>query len=69
MLICKTVVLLTLLRLSSCASQISYKQGCEQEQGDYNYPATMTPGYQSQRKLDPLKDVSPLKLNPVEISI
>lgn len=40
--------------------QISYKQ--EQEQGEYNYPATLTPGYQSQRKLDPLKDVSPLKL-------
>ena len=38
--------------------QISYKQGCEQEQGEYNYPATLTPGYQSQRKLDPLKDVS-----------
>lgn len=39
--------------------KIAYKQGCEQEQGDYNYPATQTPGYQSQRKLDPLKDVSP----------
>lgn len=38
--------------------QIAYKQGCEQEQGEYNYPATQTPGYQSQRKLDPLKDVS-----------
>lgn len=25
---------------------------------EYNYPATITPGYQSQRKLDPLKDVS-----------
>uniref|UniRef100_A0A3B3U7U4 Nebulin-related anchoring protein n=1 Tax=Poecilia latipinna TaxID=48699 RepID=A0A3B3U7U4_9TELE len=36
--------------------QISYKQGQEQEQGEYNYPATLTPGYQSQRKLDPLKD-------------
>uniref|UniRef100_A0A672JG42 Nebulin-related anchoring protein n=1 Tax=Salarias fasciatus TaxID=181472 RepID=A0A672JG42_SALFA len=35
---------------------ITYKQGCEQEQGEYNYPATITPGYQSQRKLDPLKD-------------
>lgn len=38
--------------------QIAYKQGCEQEQGEYNYPATQTPGYQSQRKLDPLKEVS-----------
>uniref|UniRef100_A0A668ADI7 Nebulin-related anchoring protein n=1 Tax=Myripristis murdjan TaxID=586833 RepID=A0A668ADI7_9TELE len=26
------------------------------EQGEYNYPATDTPGYHSQRKLDPLKD-------------
>lgn len=41
-----------------CTFQIAYKQGCEQEQGEYNYPATQTPGYQSQRKLDPLKDVS-----------
>lgn len=44
--------------------QISYKQSCEQEQGEYNYPATLTPGYQSQRKLDPLKDVSFLKFHP-----
>uniref|UniRef100_A0A673AHS4 Nebulin-related anchoring protein n=1 Tax=Sphaeramia orbicularis TaxID=375764 RepID=A0A673AHS4_9TELE len=29
------------------------------DQGEYNYPATLTPGYKSQRKLDPLKDVSP----------
>ncbi|KAG7246477.1 hypothetical protein CRUP_020861, partial [Coryphaenoides rupestris] len=38
---------------------ISYKQGHESkktEQGEYNYPATQTPGYQSQKKLDPLKD-------------
>lgn len=44
--------------MSLCEFQIAYKQGCEQEQGEYNYPATQTPGYQSQRKLDPLKDVS-----------
>lgn len=43
--------------------QISYKQGNEQEQGEYNYQATLTPGYQSQRKLDPLKDVSLFKFN------
>lgn len=40
--------------------QIAYKKGCEQEPGEYNYPATQTPGYRSQRKLDPLKDVSSL---------
>ncbi|XP_072229371.1 nebulin-related-anchoring protein isoform X1 [Leuresthes tenuis] len=44
------------MKARTLASDISYKQGCEQEQGEYNYPATLTPGYQSQRKLDPLKD-------------
>lgn len=40
--------------------QISYKSEHDKEQGEYNYPATITPGYQAQRKLDPLKDVSVL---------
>ncbi|CAG5906159.1 unnamed protein product [Menidia menidia] len=44
------------MKAGTLASDISYKQGNEQEQGDYNYPATLTPGYQSQKKLDPLKD-------------
>ncbi|KAM6964274.1 nebulin-related-anchoring protein isoform 2-T2 [Tautogolabrus adspersus] len=44
------------MKARKLASDISYKQGVEQEQGEYNYPATQTPGYQSQRKLDPLKD-------------
>ncbi|KAM4623432.1 nebulin-related-anchoring protein isoform 2-T2 [Polymixia lowei] len=47
------------MKVRKLASNISYKQGYEQdkmEQGEYNYPATLTPGYQSQRKLDPLKD-------------
>ncbi|KAA8581535.1 hypothetical protein FQN60_003116 [Etheostoma spectabile] len=44
------------MKARKLASDISYKQGCEQEQGEYNYPATVTPGYQSQKKLDPLKD-------------
>uniref|UniRef100_A0A8D3C1M3 Nebulin-related anchoring protein n=1 Tax=Scophthalmus maximus TaxID=52904 RepID=A0A8D3C1M3_SCOMX len=44
------------MKARKLASDISYKQGCEQEQCEYNYPATLTPGYQSQRKLDPLKD-------------
>ena len=51
-----------LLTIPPCTPQISYKQGYENEkteQGEYNYPATQTPGYQSQKKLDPLKDVSP----------
>uniref|UniRef100_UPI003AAD81BA nebulin-related-anchoring protein n=1 Tax=Centroberyx gerrardi TaxID=166262 RepID=UPI003AAD81BA len=47
------------MKVRKLASNIAYKQGYEQEkteQGEYNYPATLTPGYQSQRKLDPLKD-------------
>ncbi|XP_024141438.1 nebulin-related-anchoring protein isoform X2 [Oryzias melastigma] len=44
------------MKARKLASDIAYKQGCEQEQAEYNYPATLTPGYQSQRKLDPLKD-------------
>lgn len=41
--------------------QIAYKSEYDKEkteQGEYNYPATITPGYKAQRKLDPLKDVS-----------
>ncbi|KAM3592403.1 uncharacterized protein V6R79_018167 [Siganus canaliculatus] len=59
------------MKARKLASNISYKQGCEQEQGEYNYPATLTPGYQSQRKLDPLKDknyrqhIDQVKYNPV----
>ncbi|XP_047466049.1 nebulin-related-anchoring protein isoform X2 [Mugil cephalus] len=44
------------MKARKLASDISYKQGSEQEQGEFNYPATLTPGYKSQRKLDPLKD-------------
>ncbi|XP_056153410.1 nebulin-related-anchoring protein isoform X2 [Lampris incognitus] len=47
------------MQVRKLASNIAYKQGYDQEkmeQGEYNYPATITPGYQSQRKLDPLKD-------------
>ncbi|XP_070707449.1 nebulin-related-anchoring protein isoform X2 [Pempheris klunzingeri] len=59
------------MKARKLASDISYKQGCEQEQGEYNYPATATPGYQSQRKLDPLKDknyrqhIDQVKYSPV----
>uniref|UniRef100_A0A8C5CSC1 LIM zinc-binding domain-containing protein n=1 Tax=Gadus morhua TaxID=8049 RepID=A0A8C5CSC1_GADMO len=47
------------MKVRSLASNISYKQGYENEKtehGEYSYPATQTPGYQSQKKLDPLKD-------------
>ncbi|XP_067100527.1 nebulin-related-anchoring protein [Osmerus mordax] len=47
------------MKVRKLASNIAYKQGYEQEKtevGEYNYPATSTPAYQSQRKLDPLKD-------------
>ncbi|XP_065805934.1 nebulin-related-anchoring protein isoform X1 [Labrus bergylta] len=59
------------MKARKLASDISYKQGVEQEQGEYNYPATQTPGYQSQRKLDPLKDknyrqhIDQVKYSPV----
>ncbi|XP_038136493.1 nebulin-related-anchoring protein isoform X1 [Cyprinodon tularosa] len=44
------------MKVRKLASDISYKQGQDQDHGEYNYPATLTPGYKSQRKLDPLKD-------------
>lgn len=59
------------MKVRKLASDISYKQGTEQEQGEYNYPATLTPAYQSQRKLDPLKDknyrqhIDQVKYSPV----
>uniref|UniRef100_A0A665VGR3 Nebulin-related anchoring protein n=2 Tax=Carangiformes TaxID=1489907 RepID=A0A665VGR3_ECHNA len=59
------------MKARKLASDIAYKQGCEQEQGEYNYPATLTPGYKSQRKLDPLKDknyrqhIDQVKYSPV----
>uniref|UniRef100_A0A8C8IKB6 LIM zinc-binding domain-containing protein n=1 Tax=Oncorhynchus tshawytscha TaxID=74940 RepID=A0A8C8IKB6_ONCTS len=49
------------MNVRKLASNIAYKQEYEQDKTDhveYNYPATITPGYQSQRKLDPLKDVN-----------
>ncbi|CAL8281825.1 unnamed protein product [Merluccius merluccius] len=47
------------MKVRKLASDISYKQGYENEKsehGEYSYPVTQTPGYQSQKKLDPLKD-------------
>ncbi|KAM9817532.1 nebulin-related-anchoring protein [Neosynchiropus ocellatus] len=43
------------MKARTLASDISYKQSQEQDQ-EYNYQATLTPGYQSQKKLDPLKE-------------
>ncbi|XP_028844222.1 nebulin-related-anchoring protein [Denticeps clupeoides] len=44
------------MKAGKLASDITYKS--ENEQGEYNYPATITPSYQTQRKLEPLKDVN-----------
>ncbi|KAL0984540.1 hypothetical protein UPYG_G00142970, partial [Umbra pygmaea] len=47
------------MKVRKLASNIAYKQEYEQDKtdhGEYNYPATITPGYQSQKKLDHLKD-------------
>ncbi|KAJ8386570.1 hypothetical protein AAFF_G00168960 [Aldrovandia affinis] len=49
------------MKARKLASNIAYKSEYEHEksvQGEYNYPATSTPSYQAQRKLDPLKDVN-----------
>ncbi|XP_067431782.1 nebulin-related-anchoring protein isoform X1 [Thunnus thynnus] len=59
------------MKARKLASNIAYKQSCEQEQGEYNYQATLTPGYRSQRKLDTLKDknyrqhIDQVKYSPV----
>ncbi|XP_050980766.1 nebulin-related-anchoring protein isoform X2 [Labeo rohita] len=47
------------MNVRKLASDIAYKSEYEQEkhvQNEYNYPATITPSYQSQKKLEPLKD-------------
>lgn len=38
--------------------QIAYKSDYKHDGVDYNYPATLTPSYQTTRKLVPLKDVN-----------
>ncbi|KAK2884741.1 hypothetical protein Q8A73_021215 [Channa argus] len=59
------------MKARKLASDISYKQGHEQEQSECHYQATLTPGYQSQKKLDPLKDknyrqhIDQVKYSPV----
>ncbi|TSK14755.1 Nebulin-related-anchoring protein [Bagarius yarrelli] len=46
------------MKVRKLASNIAYKSEYEQEQGEYNYPAEITPSYQTQKKLEPLKDLN-----------
>ncbi|NXC16869.1 NRAP protein, partial [Corythaeola cristata] len=46
------------MKVGSLASNIAYKSDYKHDVVDYNYPATLTPSYQTTRKLVPLKDVN-----------
>nr|XP_028586062.1 nebulin-related-anchoring protein isoform X1 [Podarcis muralis] len=46
------------MKVGSLASNIAYKSDYTHDDVDYNYPATLTPSYQTTRKLIPLKDVN-----------
>ncbi|XP_032631037.1 nebulin-related-anchoring protein isoform X2 [Chelonoidis abingdonii] len=46
------------MKVGSLASNIAYKSDYKHDNVDYNYPATLTPSYQTTRKLAPLKDVN-----------
>ncbi|KAM7169552.1 nebulin-related-anchoring protein [Macrochelys suwanniensis] len=46
------------MKVGSLASNIAYKSDYKHDNVDYNYPATLTPSYQTTRKLVPLKDVN-----------
>ncbi|XP_047408153.1 nebulin-related-anchoring protein isoform X4 [Sciurus carolinensis] len=46
------------LKVGSLASNIAYKADYKHDIVDYNYPATLTPAYQTTMKLVPLKDVN-----------
>ncbi|EGW11917.1 Nebulin-related-anchoring protein [Cricetulus griseus] len=46
------------LKVGSLASNISYKADYKHDIVNYNYPATLTPSYQTTMKLVPLKDVN-----------
>lgn len=52
------------MKVGSLASNIAYKADYKHDIVDYNYPATLTPSYQTTMKLVPLKDVSPLAMAP-----
>ncbi|ELK04946.1 Nebulin-related-anchoring protein [Pteropus alecto] len=46
------------VKVGSLASNIAYKADYKHDIVDYNYPATLTPSYQTTVKLVPLKDVN-----------
>ncbi|XP_016001835.2 nebulin-related-anchoring protein isoform X5 [Rousettus aegyptiacus] len=46
------------MKVGSLASNIAYKADYKHDIVDYNYPATLTPSYQTTVKLVPLKDVN-----------
>ncbi|XP_006831547.1 PREDICTED: nebulin-related-anchoring protein [Chrysochloris asiatica] len=46
------------MKVGSLASNIAYKADYKHDIVDYNYPATLTPSYQTTMKLAPLKDVN-----------
>nr|XP_031538458.1 nebulin-related-anchoring protein isoform X8 [Vicugna pacos] len=46
------------MKVGSLASNIAYKADYKHDVVDYNYPATLTPSYQTTVKLVPLKDVN-----------
>ncbi|XP_039631959.1 nebulin-related-anchoring protein isoform X2 [Polypterus senegalus] len=49
------------IKVKNLASNVAYKSDYEQDknsQVEYNYPATMTPSYLTQKKLEPLKDLN-----------
>ncbi|XP_007939799.1 nebulin-related-anchoring protein [Orycteropus afer afer] len=46
------------MKVGSLASNVAYKADYKHDIVDYNYPATLTPSYQTAMKLVPLKDVN-----------
>ncbi|XP_041517329.1 nebulin-related-anchoring protein isoform X7 [Microtus oregoni] len=46
------------LKVGSLASNVAYKADYKHDIVDYNYPATLTPSYQTTMKLVPLKEVN-----------
>ncbi|XP_065602690.1 nebulin-related-anchoring protein isoform X2 [Cyrtonyx montezumae] len=46
------------MKVGNLASNIAYRSDYKHDGVDYNYPATLTPSYQTTRKLVPLKDVN-----------
>ncbi|KAM6442896.1 nebulin-related-anchoring protein isoform 2-T2 [Liasis olivaceus] len=46
------------MKVGSLASNVAYKSDYTHDDVNYNYPVTLTPSYQTTRKLVPLKDVN-----------